>query len=286
MVRISLMLTCILVFSFSLRLLSQERVQLGKVKSPLLQEISGITPSYNHKGYFWVHNDSGDEARIYLLDSSVNLRCVVELEGVNIIDAEDVSSFLVNGIPHILLADIGNNLRNRDTLSLYLFKEPALDAIDKKYVIAKNDIVEIKFRYADKKRDAEAIFVNPSELEAYIVSKRDFKSMLFKLSLSDAAIQVVQSVSPILEFPFTFVTGADFSNDGRYIIIKNLTSIYVWERMYAQPISSVLSSVGKKYSYIAEPQGEAICFDPYNRFFYTISERPLGLDAYLYRYVY
>lgn len=285
-VKVFLLLVCNILLLDTQQLWAQQRLPLGKITSPLLQEISGIAPSYNLKGDFWVHNDSGDAACIYLIDSSAVLKAVVELEGVMLIDAEDISSFQIDGVPYLLLADIGNNLRNRDTLSLYLFKEPTITSTDKKYRIAKNDIVEIRFKYVDKNRDAEAIFVDPINWDVYVISKRDFHSTLFKLSLSASKRDSVQCLSPIWEFPFTFVTAADFSNDSKYIVVKNLTNIYLWKRADNQSVLAALKGAYSSVPYHVEPQGEAVCFDLTGRFFYTISERPLGLDAYLYKYVY
>ena len=43
------------------------------VTHPPLEEMSGIVPSRRYPGIFWVHNDSGDEARLFAIraDGSV-----------------------------------------------------------------------------------------------------------------------------------------------------------------------------------------------------------------------
>lgn len=273
-------LLIVVVFTFDL---SAQSTKLGKISSPLLSEISGITPSSIFNNSFWVHNDSGDKSRIYLIDSLANLKSVIKLEGISTVDCEDISTVTIDGVNYILLADIGNNRSDREILNIYMFPEPK-DV--KTTLIKKDQIRKISFKYADKRRDAEAIFVDQENLELYIISKRDFNSTVFSFSLKDIAHSEILSLSPKLSLPFTFVTAADMSQNGSYIIIKNLTHVFLWHRDKNESVLTALSKPYKEVSYQIEPQGEAICFGfKDDTHFYTISERPLGLDSFLYRYI-
>ncbi|WP_202102865.1 hypothetical protein [Sphingobacterium faecale] len=264
----------------------QDIKKMGKLKSPKLTEVSGIVSSYTDSNLFWVHNDSGDEANIYLIDTLADLKVTVHLEGINVVDAEDIASLMIDGVPYLLLADMGNNLRKRDTLSLFLFKEPVFDKDRRSHVVAREDIMEIRFRYKDKRRDAEALFVDPIDNMIYIISKRDFRSTLFRMSFSEAKAGSVLVLPPLMQLPLTFATGADIRQDGGYIIVKNLVAVFLWKREPNQDIISALSQPYQQILYKPEPQGEAICFDRNKNFFYTISERPFGLESYLYKYKY
>lgn len=262
---------------------AQNPQKLGKVKSALITEISGIAPYGNKEGYFWVHNDSGDGPFVYLIDSTANLKVKVEVEGVKFTDVEDIARFQIDNKKYLVLADIGNNLRNREILSLFVIEEPqaviAKDLNTMKVPLLK----EIKIRYRDKRRDAEGIFVDPSDLQLYIISKRDFESTVFSLPL-DLNGPTAHTLRPLVTLPFTFTTSADISGDGKYIVAKNLTTIYMWERQIGRSVIETMSQTPQIIPYVIEPQGEAICFDLNNRFLYTISERPFGLDSYLYKY--
>jgi len=260
--------------------------KMGKITHAVLSEISGITSNSQHDGYFWVHNDSGDKAQIYLIDSLAKLQVTVKLDSVNVVDCEDISRLSIDGVPYLLLADLGNNVKNREILSLYLFPEPAVDFKTKEIHVAAEKIKKIDIKYKDKRRDAEAIFVDQQNQEVYIVSKRDFQATVFSFPLAQVGKQDVLVLEPKLALPFTFVTSADMSQDGKYILIKNLTNVYFWEREKGASVLQTLSRPFKQMPYTVEPQGEAICFDRKAPFYYTISERPLGLDAYLYRYNY
>ncbi|WP_164122643.1 hypothetical protein [Sphingobacterium sp. xlx-130] len=275
----------LLVFSASITV-AQDPVIIGNLRSSALTEVSGITASAYGSKVFWVHNDSGDRSAIYAIGNEAGLIATLELGGVTLVDAEDIAALSIGGISYLLLADMGNNLRDRDTLSLFLFKEPILEPGRDNYRIEADEIREIKFRYKDKRRDAEALFVDPIDNRIYIVSKRDFKSTVFSLSLSAFQEESVYELEPQMQLPFTFVTAADIRQDGKFILIKNLNSVFLWERKKGQDIISTLKGDFKNIPYKIEPQGEAICFDRDDRFFYTISERPFGLDAYLYKYDY
>jgi len=278
-------LLLLLSFGLSTAALAQQPHKLGKLTSSKLDEVSGIIPYAFKPGYFWVHNDSGDDASIYLIDSTANLKLTVSLEGVNVVDCEDIARVDIRGESYLVLADMGNNSGKRDTLSLYLFKEPRYEGNEVDIQVKRAAIQQLRFRYKDHKRDAEALFVDPKDLTVYIISKRDFKSTVFSFPLVPLT-DTVQELEPLLQLPFTFTTAADITTDGRYILIKNLKSIFMWERKSGAGIITTLKQPFKEIPYEIEPQGEAICFDLTERYFYTISERPLGLDAYLYRYDY
>lgn len=257
--------------------------KVSKLRDSRLSEVSGMVPYSYADGMFWVHNDSGDGAFVYLIDSLSHLKARYKLDGIHVRDVEDIAWLSIEGKPYILLADIGNNQRNRDTLSLYLFEEPVFDG-NKEGNIRKAAVKTIRFSYEDKNRDAEALFVDPLDSQIYIVSKRDFRSQIFTLPLSCDDLSFYK-LKPVLTLPFNFVTAADISRDGRYILVKNLTAIYFWERMPNTQLLQSIAGPARRMSYTIEPQGEAITFDKQNnRRFYTLSERPLGLDAYLYKY--
>jgi hypothetical protein len=260
-----------------------EKKTLGKISNSKLGEISGIIPSANYPHHFWVHNDSGDDATIYLIDTLCNLMCQFNLENIKAVDIEDIAWLNIDNIPYILLADIGNNKRDREILSFYLFEEPNFSGDQTVVTVAKSSIREIKVRYADKKRDAEAVFVDPVDNQVYIISKRDLRVSVFDFKIPPTADHVL-TLDAKLTLPFTFATAADISRDGRQVLIKTLTHIYHWNRNSNSSIIETLRASPVVLPYEVEPQGEAIAFDPNNANFYTISERPLGLDSYLYRY--
>lgn len=265
-----------------------DRQALGKVKHPALQELSGIVPSLVNPNCFWVHNDSGDDAHIYLIDSAANLLCTYTLEGVIARDFEEIAWMMRDGKYHLVVGDIGDNRAKRKHITFHEFAEPVWEKGVRKAVIAHINSFEVV--YPDGPRDAEAFFVDPLTNQLILITKRDFHVHVYSADfLQEHTSSVGQSSKPYVlkreaELPLFFVTAADISANGQDILVKNLTSIYHWKR---NPSESVVSALRKPYAevpYAPEPQGEGIAFDRDGRRFYTISERPLGLESYLYRY--
>lgn len=232
---------------------------------------------------FWVHNDSGDKARVYLIDSAANLKCTYQLEGIDAIDIEDIAWVELNGKSNIVLADVGDNLGQRSNISLYVFPEPVFSKGTKQDTIAKTFISVKTLSYPGKARDAEAIFVDPLDKQFYVISKREFQSSLYTADVFGSAADRFQ-LKPLMRFPFTFITAADISSKRDAIIMKNLTNIYYWPIGSNESIVKALQKSYLPIPYEPKPQGEAITFDRLSDGFYTISERPFGLDSYLYYY--
>lgn len=261
-----------------------DRITMGKITDSRLNELSGMVKSFKNPDSFWVHNDSGDSARIFLIDKKAAVQAEFWLEGVSLVDAEDMAWFEEQGKSYVVLADIGDNRGVRKDIQLYIFEEPLYQAGQQRVLIAKEQIKKIVLRYEDKPRDAEALFVDPKDLTAYLVSKRDFQVGVYPIDLKVARAQGHAELKRACKLPMTFITAADIARDGQHIVIKNLGQVFYWKRDADASIIQLLQTKPDTLAYQPEPQGEAICFGEQPTTFYTVSERPLGLDAYLYRY--
>ena len=82
-----------------------------KLKNPDLGEVSGMVASRSNPGFFWVHNDSGDEPRIFLIDKELNIKMTCSLEGATNRDWEDIAigPGSVDGKNYLYIGDIGDN---------------------------------------------------------------------------------------------------------------------------------------------------------------------------------
>lgn len=262
------------------------RTALGKLTSPLLTEVSGMTPSARYPSAMWVHNDSGDEARLYLIDSLADLIGTVELQGVPAVDMEDMAWVNIDGVYHLILADIGDNRGRREEIYLYIFEEPKDLGRHQTVSVPRSDIRICTLRYSGRPRDAEAIFIDPLDHTLFLITKREFHSTIYTApvfrdhSRSDFLLQ------PQLELPFTFVTAADISRQRNIVLIKNLTSVFFWRVPPGARLMEALNQSPEELVYQAEPQGEALAIDRFEEGYFTLSERPLGLDAYLYFYTF
>ncbi|MNL11411.1 hypothetical protein D3C87_1322460 [compost metagenome] len=233
---------------------------LGEIIDKQLSELSGVINA-TQSSYFWVHNDSGDDARVYLINKKGKLMCSYQLESIDVKDCEDIARVMIKGKSFLILADIGDNRAHRKHVKLHIFPEPV---------------------YKDGPRDAEALFVDPIDRQLYIVSKRDFQSTVYKSNVFNDSKKNLSILTPVQKLPFTFVTSADISPSGDAVLIKNLTQIFYWKRKRSESIEETLSKKPISIPYEVESQGEAIAFGLEGEGFYTVSERPFGLKSYLY----
>jgi hypothetical protein len=255
------------------------QIALGELTDPQLKEVSGITPAYQ-EGNFWVHNDSGDGATIYLIDRKAQLQKKFSLEGVSVVDCEDIDRVKIGDTYFLVLADIGNNTGKRIWTCLYVFPEPQANDPG---LIPKKSIRAIFLKFPGQQRlDAESIMIDPIDNMLYVISKREFRSTVYSAAIFTNVKQQYFTLNKVAELPFTFATASAIDPTGTQLLVKNITHIFYWQRNRSESWKQVFQRKPAILSYQVEPQGEAIAFDNSGNGFYTISERPFGLKSYLY----
>lgn len=134
--------------------------------SPEVNESSGLAKSNRQPGLFWTHNDSGDSARLFAFDDQGRARGGCTLADVDAIDAEDMASFVQDGVPRLVFADVGDNLSRRQRIRLYFFDEP-----DPRGESVIRDYQRLDVVYPDGARDCEALAVDVATGLVTMVSK-------------------------------------------------------------------------------------------------------------------
>lgn len=260
-----------------------EARKMAQLTEEKLGEVSGLAASASNPGFLWAHNDSGNPAVVYLVDEKLNIRLSCRLKGVKNRDWEDIA---VGPGPdperrYLYVADIGDNNARHDVKYIYRFEEPALREGTTEITISSFDI--IAFRLADGKKDTEAIMVHPRTKNIYVVSKREKPVYLYELTYpfsGDKAILTAEKIAPL---PLTQIVSAGISADGQEVLMKNYDNIYYWT-IDDKPLAEVLKQKPERLKYTEEPQGEAITFNRDGSGFYTLSEKIVGEDIFLYFY--
>ncbi len=242
-----------------------------------------MTPSRTAKGLWWVHNDSGDKARIYLIDSSGKLHGRFTVTGARNRDWEDMASYIdVNKKPMLYLADSGNNSRKRDDLTIYRIKEPTLSPNGPKGVKdgATENAEAFPFRYPDGRHDAEALFVDPKNGRPYLITKSmsstggvyRFPLPLRpkeKVTLEKVTGEASDQISKLL-----MVTGAAVSPDGNRVVIRTYFGAYELARTSGKGnFETIFKSELKSIKLPLLRQGEAISYTLDGRSIVTTSEK-------------
>lgn len=254
-------------------------IAIHTIENSVLEEMSGLVFSKNHPDKFYTHTDSGGEAAVYVLDSLGNEVGKIILEGVENRDWEDIAVGPgPNGKSYVYVAEIGDNAATYKSVKIYRFLEPTKIA---KTITVNPEV--LKFKYPDGAMDAESFFVDPVSGDLFVVSKRDKQNTVFRLKSTDFGKNDVVAKKEG-KLPFTSATAADISQDGSKILIKNYYKIFFWDRKKGESVVQTLARAPKELPYVAEPQGEAIGFQPNGKAFYTISEKRFNIHPVLYRY--
>lgn len=135
------------------------------LESSRLTESSGLAFSGVDQDYLWTHNDSGGKPRLYAFDEKGQPGGHVTLDGINANDWEDMASF-TDGVPRLLVADVGDNQRSRRSVSIYLFDEPS----PKKKLDLKS-FQQLVVRYTSGPRDCESVAVDLVGRRILLLSK-------------------------------------------------------------------------------------------------------------------
>lgn len=251
----------------------------GIVANRALNEASGITASAVNPGLLWAHNDSGDAARLFLMDDSAQSKAVYYLEGVKARDWEEIGFMKSEAQNYLLIGDVGDNLGNQPFITIHRVKEPLFKGTSfYTDTISKDDILTYTLKYNDGPRDAEAFFFDENDNKLYVISKRELEVGLYSTPLNEFSNDTL-ALRKEGTLPFTFVTSAAISHDGKEVLVKNLLAVYYWKRQGAESIPALLKREATQLPYKPEIQGEAISFALDGSGYFTLSEEPFGFKA-------
>jgi|GEM_PF-340163 len=248
--------------------------QIGTVD---LDEISGIADSHRNTGIFYVHNDSGGGNFVYAINESGRIVQTFELQNAPDRDYEDISVALdpQTRVPHVYLADLGNNAEAEITMNIYRFPEPSITAGQAARNVDQT-VTSYRVRYSESGHDTESVFVDPANSDMYLLTKRDNPSEIYGLQwpLSTSSINTPQFLG---DMQVTNLTAADITPDGKQIIARTVSRIYGWNRRDGESIADALKRTPVQLPYRGnEPKGEAIAWDYDNAGYYTTTERDGG----------
>ncbi len=253
--------------------------KIGKIKSDLIRESSGLVKSRKHPNVYWTHNDSGGSPKIYpiTIDGKLislnngNTNRGILIQGAVNRDWEDIA---IDNLGNILVGDFGNSSSNRRDLAIYIFQEP--DSLTVENI---NYSQKISFYYSDQEKfpatknnfDCEAMFTAHENIYLLTKHRDDKDTKLYRLDYTDSK----QSQPAILLDSFRIrgkVTAADSTLDGSKIAVLTYNSVWVFEapagtdnyfrgKIYWQPIRAL--------------QCEAICFNDSETLLITNEQRKI-----------
>jgi hypothetical protein len=247
--------------------------QVGTVQTPLIKEASGIVASRNSPGVLWVHNDSGDSARVYAINTEGKLLGIYYIANAYCQDWEDIA---IGPGPdqkrdYLYIGDIGDNRARRPWITIYRVPEPKVDPnrAGTESRIGPADSIDLV--YPDGAKDAETLMVDPLNGDIYIIAKREFYCRVYQASYPQSTkAQTVLTL--VAKLPWGFAVGGDISRDGKLVIVRGMFNASMWVRPKGEKLWQAFSHKYFRLELMQEPQGEGICFDADGRGYFTIGE--------------
>lgn len=220
-----------------------------------IAEMSGIVKSHDHDNVFWVHNDSGDSARIFAIDAQgrnviptyskfsfygeVPEEGKQQWQGFPVLYADNVDwEDIAVDDKYLYLADMGNNSNTRRDLAIYLVSEIDPTASTRTAVIQRLPIVypdQDGFPPARRHFDSESLFTADGKL--YLITKH--RAPVFetaeagaKLYRLDTEFTDKNNVLTLIDShpEITSATGADVSPDGQTLAVLSYSTLWLFAR--------------------------------------------------------
>lgn len=204
-------------------------------------ESSGLALSRAHPHTVWTANDSGDSARIFAVDTTTGLTTGVHTFGAPVVDVEALA---ITPQGRVLVADIGDNTRNRQRVRIFWFDEPALGDTSGSWA-------SWELAYPDGPHDAESLAVDPRTGRVLVVTK-GADGAVYALP-EHPSRQGVNRLERLAGAP-AVATDAVFLPDGSALAVRTYTQLVLLDPRTWRPTVSAFLPLQR--------QGETIALAP------------------------
>lgn len=251
----------------------------GQLAAAEIDEASGLVHSRQHDDVLWVHNDSGDEPRIFAIASDGALLTTVAVEGAEAVDWEDAA--LGPGprerTDYLYVGDIGDNDSVRPFVTVYRFEEPMPDATTA-------TATALPMAYPDGPHNAETLLSDPQTGDLFIVTKTvTGVSGIYRYPAPQRADAMV-TLEAVGEIGLAtrrlpgdpFAVGGDVASDGARVVIRSYTTAFVWERRPGISLADALAVDPCVLVLEPEAQGETLALSGAPGSMFTVSEGSLS----------
>ena len=265
------------------------------------QEFSGIAASRQYPDVYWTHRDSGNEAQLLAYNGEGQLLNSFLVTGAENRDWEDIAIAGNRDRGYsIYLADIGDNKRRWPFITLYRFAEPEVPGDGTQINIG--DVQISHFRYPDKTRNAESLFIDERAGRFYVLSKETVKRFFWPRPagpsvLYSGALNAVgeEAVALVFEREVDFVnlasqghtrfrdevgsrpvaeatTAADMHAGTGLIGVRTYGSLWLWQAGAGESVAEAMARPPCEAPTSIEIGGEGFAFSPDGQGYVTVAE--------------
>lgn len=258
--------------------------QVCVVQDPRINEASGIASSYLTPDAVWMHNDSGDEPRLFLVGRDGSTLAVLNIPQEKPLDWEDMCSFRTEDQAWLVVADMGDNAENRGPKDqggkrapcrLLLIPEPEVDLSLKGAELTGKVFGTIEFTFEDGARDCESIAVDAERREIMLVSKSRFLDCgLYRIPLTLSEGRTIEQAARLSTISVLMATAMDISPDHRRMIVISPLSGVIIDRRAGESWAEASRRPAKTLMLPSRRQGETVCFQNNSGVILLNSEKP------------
>ena len=235
---------------------------------PSIKEASGLAQSGADEDVLWVHNDSGDQARLYAIMTNGERLATVTLAECYAYDWEDMARGPCSAdnpdASCLYVGDIGDNQSARQYLKIHRIPEPQLSLGD--HTIAKDDYDTMTIVYPDGPRDCEALVVDEHG-HIYLLTK-EWNDTIFRLYgspfLPGAELVPMQFLSEhdISDVGGTvgLVTAASYSSALKRLLVRTYGAAFEYQLEEGDSLAELAWLTPYNVPAATEGQGEAIAY--------------------------
>ncbi|MEM9418386.1 MAG: hypothetical protein AAGA25_04920 [Planctomycetota bacterium] len=257
---------------------------VGKIETRVINESSGLAAARapGNEGLFWTHNDSGDRARLFLIDGTGKLKAEYRVEVPFATDWEDIASFELNGEPYLLVGDVGDNAHKRQRVTLWLIPEPSFDPDRQSaFPLKMTPLRRIDFTYADGPKDCESIAFDPASNNIVIVTKVDPRRLpvgyagVYFLPLpaeSSSGRDEPKVIDRAANLSLRITVGMDIAPDSRRAIVGTYGDAWLYTRGENQSWVDAFQQPAQQIALGPRGQSEAIAFGAQGESIYLTAE--------------
>lgn len=258
-------------------------INVGRIESAEITESSGLAASLCQQDVYWTHNDSGNGAFIFAMNSTGKHLGTWQVGNARNADWEDLAAFKQSdGTCYLYIGDIGDNEYERTTLTVYRVAEPLISseggASSKKKPLQTAAAEMLVFKYPDTAHNAETLVVHPQTGIPYVLTKRiDGPSRVYKIQPQFGSPTTIEAERvgdlAIPAIPNGFLTGGSISPDGDRVVVCDYSAGYELKLGVGTNFDDIWKSKPNPVDLGDRKQGEAVAFSADGRSLYATSEK-------------